>query len=177
MDIKYILKASKVGNQRGAALVEFAIVLPLLLVLIFGMVEFGLVLFNKQVITNASREGARAGIVSAVSRLSHDDIVQIVEKYVADNLITFSDDKDPVVETSRAQYTGDVNTYTDSYGSFVIFTGSGAPAAKFRDILRVEVTFDYEFLVIGQLLSILPGGGDNGWGTLTLEAVTLMKYE
>ena len=45
-------------NQKGAALIEFAIVLPLLLLLVFGAIEFGLLFYNKQVITNASREGA-----------------------------------------------------------------------------------------------------------------------
>ena len=52
-----------IKNQKGAALVEFAIVVPLLILLATGIGEFGLVLYNKQVITNASREGARAGIV------------------------------------------------------------------------------------------------------------------
>ena len=45
--------------QRGAAAVEFAIVLPLLLVFVFGIIEFGFLLYDKAVITNASREGAR----------------------------------------------------------------------------------------------------------------------
>lgn len=49
-------------NKKGAALVEFALLLPLLLLLVAGSIEFGLIFYNKQVITNASREGARAGI-------------------------------------------------------------------------------------------------------------------
>ncbi len=47
----------------GAAAVEFAIVLNVLLVLIMGMIDFGHAWFMKQVITNASREGARAGVI------------------------------------------------------------------------------------------------------------------
>ena len=53
-------------NQKGAAIVEFAIILPLLLLLIFGMIEFSLLMYNKAMITNASREGARRGIVYRV---------------------------------------------------------------------------------------------------------------
>jgi hypothetical protein len=49
-------------GQKGAAAVEFAVVLPLLVLLLFGSIEFGLLLYNQEVITNASREGARAGI-------------------------------------------------------------------------------------------------------------------
>jgi Flp pilus assembly protein TadG len=45
----------EISNESGAALVEFAIVLPLLLVLIFGMIEFSVMLYDKAMITNASR--------------------------------------------------------------------------------------------------------------------------
>jgi Flp pilus assembly protein TadG len=48
-----------IRDQNGGAAVEFAIILPLLIALLFGIVEFGLLLYNKQIITNASREGAR----------------------------------------------------------------------------------------------------------------------
>ena len=50
-------------NQRGASAVEFALILPILICVLFGIVEFGLLMYDKAVITNASREGARAGIV------------------------------------------------------------------------------------------------------------------
>ena len=45
-------------NERGAVFVEFVIVLPFLLVFLIGMIEFGLLFYNQQVLTNASREGA-----------------------------------------------------------------------------------------------------------------------
>ena len=51
-------------NQRGAAAVEFAIVLPLLALILFGTIDFALLFYNKQVLTNASREGARSAIVA-----------------------------------------------------------------------------------------------------------------
>ena len=43
----------------GAAMVEFALILPLLLLLVFGAVNFGALMFDQSVITNAAREGAR----------------------------------------------------------------------------------------------------------------------
>lgn len=49
-------------NQKGAAAVEFALVLPVLLAILFGTIEFGIILFNKAIITNASREAAREKI-------------------------------------------------------------------------------------------------------------------
>ena len=66
--------ALRTDDKTGVAVIEFAIILPLLLVIIFGIIEFGLVLFNKQVITNASREGARAGIVARNPRMNPNDI-------------------------------------------------------------------------------------------------------
>ena len=46
-------------GERGAAAVEMAIVLPLLLLVMGGMVDFGRALFTQNVATNAAREGAR----------------------------------------------------------------------------------------------------------------------
>ena len=39
----------KIKNEKGAALVEFAIVLPLLLMLVFGMIEFSIMFYDKAV--------------------------------------------------------------------------------------------------------------------------------
>ena len=50
-------------NSKGQSLIEFALILPFLLVLIGGVVDFGLSLFVGHVIQNAAREGARAGAV------------------------------------------------------------------------------------------------------------------
>ncbi|WP_446666294.1 TadE/TadG family type IV pilus assembly protein [Flexivirga sp. B27] len=49
-------------RDRGASLVEFAIVLPLFLVLIGGIVDFGRALFTEITLTNAAREGARSAM-------------------------------------------------------------------------------------------------------------------
>ena len=49
--------------QTGSNIVEFAFILPLLLILVSGIVDLGIALFDKAVITNAAREGARFGMV------------------------------------------------------------------------------------------------------------------
>ncbi len=49
-----------VSADGGAAAVEMALVLPFLLIIIMGIIEFGRVLFSHQVITNAVREASRA---------------------------------------------------------------------------------------------------------------------
>lgn len=50
-------------RHRGAAAVEFALVVPLLLLLVFGCIDWGWFFFLDQVVTNAAREGARRGAV------------------------------------------------------------------------------------------------------------------
>ena len=42
---------------------EFALILPVLLLLLFAIIEFGIVIFSHSTIANAAREGARYGIV------------------------------------------------------------------------------------------------------------------
>ncbi|HXH25853.1 MAG TPA: TadE family protein [Vicinamibacterales bacterium] len=51
-------------TNRGVTTVEVAIVLPLLLLLVFGIIEFGLAWFDKQSVTQGVREAARQGIVA-----------------------------------------------------------------------------------------------------------------
>jgi len=51
-------------NEKGQSLVEFAILLPVLLLLLMGILEFGLMLNSYLTINNSAREGARLGIVT-----------------------------------------------------------------------------------------------------------------
>ena len=48
-------------NRLAAAAVEFAVVAPVFLLLVFGMIEYGRMVMVYQILTNASREGARVG--------------------------------------------------------------------------------------------------------------------
>jgi len=50
-------------DQEGAAAVEFALLLPLLVLLLFGMIEFGLAFNTRIQATNAAREAARRAVV------------------------------------------------------------------------------------------------------------------
>jgi Flp pilus assembly protein TadG len=59
-----ISKRDKKANENGQAMVEFAIVLPILLTLVFGIIQFGIVFNHYMTLTDAVRAGARQAAVS-----------------------------------------------------------------------------------------------------------------
>jgi len=108
-------------NERGVSAVEFAIVLPLLILVLFGIIEFSLILYDKAMLTNASREGARAGIVAQLPRVTPGEIDGIVKKYCQNHLVTF--------------------------GSSTPIT-TVIPGVNFGDDLTVSVAYTYDFLLL-----------------------------
>ena len=154
-----------IKDQKGGALIEFAIVLPLLILLVIGAIEFGLLCYNKQVIANASREGARAGIIAYNNSppagepaggkyFSYDaQIIIIVKNYCTNHLITFNGS--PNLEDGDILLVPDDNYRTNA--SFV-----------FGDPFEVKVSYDYDFLVPS-----LFGYSD----IFTIKAATMMKRE
>lgn len=138
-------------KHKGASVVEFAVILPLLIVLVFGIIEFGMLMYNQQVITNASREGARAGIVAQNPRVSdygNPSIDNVVQTYCLNHLVTFATVK-PLP-----------NTLVTGYD----------PNALFGQDLTVKVTYNYEFLVIPNFIPVI-----NKLRPMT--AQTVMRYE
>ena len=158
-------------NDHGGAMLEFAIVLPLLLILVFGIIEFSLLFYNKSVITNASREAAREGIYyyfddngtpldktddkyyyGYEKDLNNDgvlDILDIVINYCEKKLISFGNVSEP-------------NTSFELPGG--LSTGNR---------LTVTVTYPYKFLLISRLIELT--GVSNGVISLTGE--TSMLFE
>jgi len=123
-------------GEKGAAALELAIVLPLLATLIFGIIEFSILFYNKAMLTNASREGARAGIVYHYPNpISDSDIESVVDTYCGNYLITFGASTPPSVSVSR----------------------SGTAAG---DGLTVTVDYHYDFLVLPNFIASLVGGLD-----------------
>lgn len=95
-------------RQRGAAVVEFALILPILLILLVGTIDASLALYDKAVITNASREGARAGIVARNPSLSDAQIQQIVQNYLQGALVSLgSTSALPAVQIQKGIWNGD----------------------------------------------------------------------
>lgn len=120
-------------RQKGVVAVEAALLLPILLVLVFGIIEFGVALYDKAVITNAAREGARFGIVVATPPRQASDIQTVVNNYTSTYLLTFA----------RGGAT-----------PLVTATGTGG---SFGSSLAVTVTYTYTGLVLGPMLAAITG--------------------
>jgi Flp pilus assembly protein TadG len=141
------------NSEHGAAAVEFALILPLLTVLLFGVIEFSILFYNKAMITNASREGARAGIVyDFPDRPGVADIAAVVATYCGSHLITFGDVAQ-VPSTTVAR------------------SGAGTGAD-----LSVTVNYDYDFLVLPNFLGAFFAKKQFS-NRITLEATTVMRLE
>ena len=103
--------------MRGVAAVEFALLLPLLLVITFGAIEFSLAWYDKAIITNASREAARAGIVYAVPQPTTAQITTVAQNYCQSYLLNLGKAATPTITVSHPSGTGSGNplTVTVSY--------------------------------------------------------------
>lgn len=67
------------ADDAGQAMVEFAFVLPILLIVVLGIVDFGRAWNAHQVITDAAREGARTMVVAAVPEATDASVKQVVK--------------------------------------------------------------------------------------------------
>jgi hypothetical protein len=134
--------------RKGVSVLEFAIILPLLLVILFGIIEFGFLMYNQQVITNAAREGARYGVVFKDPAVTVPEILDVVDEYVQGHLVTLGGTGGNLVPSA------DRTCGQGSYGAS----------------LTVGVTYDYGFLVLANLV---PGIGI----TKQLSSQAVMKCE
>ena len=139
--------SSVLKNEAGAALVEAALIMIPFLLLLFGVMEFGLLLYDQQVINNATREGARAGIVVACPpELSDPDIKAEVIKYAEKNLVTFGEDNLTIADIVITKITGPTNLVETSPGKWEPGTWG-----KFGDILIVSASYTYKFLFLSSV--------------------------
>ena len=157
--LKELKKDVLLKSQEGATLVEFAIILPLLLLLIFGIIEFGLFLFNRHVITNAVREAARAGIVVRSPRLSDEHIKTIARNYCEQYLVTFG--------TGTLNIPLPLLREDESGNPLGVDGGGNSILGGFGDVLIVRATYQYDWLFLSTI----------GMGPTTIQAISRMRME
>ena len=134
-------------NEQGAELIEFAIALPILLMVTAGIVDFGFLMMRYEVVANAAREGARVGLLP-----DYDvpDIEDRVEAYLT--------------ASGLAAVTPEVN-----YGSVELSVGGPT-----IDVVQVIVEYPHQFIFLSPM-AMLAGGSAKA--DVTLRAGSTMRRE
>jgi len=89
-------------QQRGASAVEMALLLPLLVLMLDGVLEFGLILHNQSVLISAANIAARAGIAQGPSKRNAAQIAIIAINDCKDRLISLGSTSAPTVTVMQA---------------------------------------------------------------------------
>jgi Flp pilus assembly protein TadG len=139
----------RLRNERGTALLETAITIPIILLISVGIFEFGRAYQVQQVLTNAVREGARMAVLEGVS---DGDVKKVVEDYIAAGKLPVDAGNLPTITVTR----------NEPFGS--------SSASK------VEVLFPYKFMVIGGVVKLVNPNSTVG-APLTMKASALMRNE
>jgi Flp pilus assembly protein TadG len=146
--VKRLLK--RFGGEDAAQLVEFALVLPMLLLVVLGIAEFGFIFQRYEVVTNAAREGARMAVLPGYTNA---DVTNRVRTYLTQGRVT--------------------NTVTNpniAITNVTIPVGAGLPAINAK---RVVVTYTHTY-------TFLPNIGawfGATYTTIPLTAVAEMRKE
>lgn len=141
----------RLRGSRGAELVELAVVLPLLLLLIGGIVDFAFMFQAFEIVTNAAREGARVGALPGYTR---DDVIDRVDRYIA-------------AANLPASASTTVTTINLANGS-----GAGAPTSS---AVSVAVTYPHSFTLLGPVVSLFGLGSFPD--SITLSNTSVMRRE
>jgi Flp pilus assembly protein TadG len=149
------------GCERGAELVEFAFVLPILLVVIGGIVDFGLLFQRYEVVTNAAREGAR---LASLPGYNESAVRSHVRNYISQGLALYDDRLDAAVPNSSSGVAVDPVTLSVNPGAGTI----NIPGT------RVTVTYQHTFIMLGPVMQLI----NRSWNSSrTIVAVSQMRTE
>lgn len=136
------------GQDAGSELIEFALVFPMLLFISLGIVDFGFLFQRYEVVTNASREGAR---VAALPGYSAADVQNRVAAYVQAGGLPTTGGNPAITVTPT--------TITAASGSW--------PATQ------VDVFYNHDYMFIDALAGWFGGN----FSSITLQARTTMRDE
>jgi Flp pilus assembly protein TadG len=127
-------RQNKLGNERGQTMTEFALILPILVVLLFGIIQFGIIFNNYVTLTDAARAGARK---AAVSRQSSDPVGDCVNqvKNASQNL----DQTQLTVSCSSSWTPGSDVTVTATYPYNISLLGWVVASGRLNTTMKERV--------------------------------------
>jgi Flp pilus assembly protein TadG len=145
-------------QEKGAALVETAFVLPIMLLVCVGILEFGRAYQTWQVVTNAAREGARVAILPEYPDTS---VTARVRTYLKNGGLPAS----IVDDTTKTKVLITATTIpVDAAGTV---TASAA---------RIVVEYPFEFMVLQPVAQLVVNGSTAG-APFTMRMTTIMRNE
>jgi Flp pilus assembly protein TadG len=121
-------------NEQGQSMTEFALVLPILVVLLFGVIQFGIVFNNYITVTDAVRAGARKGAVGRHIQNPDAAVVQSVRDAATD--LRQSDLNVTVVSSWQA---GETVTVTGSYPYSISLLGLVVKSGRLTSTTKERV--------------------------------------
>jgi len=142
-------------GRKGQALVEFALILPIFAMMIFGVIEFGRAFYTMHMLSNAAREGART---ASLPDKTHSQVTTRIQEFLASvrldtarlQTVTIgiipADSTDASVSntlTLDEAVTGDRCVVTVPY-NFEVLTGSIIPGFSGTVVLSGRCTFRHE---------------------------------
>jgi len=140
----------RLSSESGAELVEFALVLPILLLLIAGIADFGLLFHSHEVTTNAAREGARLAVLPGYDANGYAAVQTRVSSYIAAGGLT--------------------GAFTTTVTPQAVDLGGGLTANG----VQVRVAYTHTFLFIGPIVGLINGTFAT---TLTYQTAAVMRTE
>jgi Flp pilus assembly protein TadG len=138
----------RLRNQRGAALLETAITIPIVLLISVSIFEFGRAYQTWQVLTNAAREGAR---VSILTDQTDAQVTAAVRNYMTSGRLPNAASAPINVERS------------------VAFGGNTAS--------RITISYPFNFVVLSPVARLVQRSSNLGRSPLTMSAVAMMRNE
>lgn len=109
-------------GSSGQSMIEFALVLPMLLVLVFGIVEFGNAWRHYQLITNTAREGARIAVLPSSTAAVVDSVID--DRLDGSGLISDSATVTlAILDFGDPGYSASADTVTIQYPYTFVFLG------------------------------------------------------
>ena len=152
-------------RDRGQAVIELALTLPLLLVIVLGVFDFGLMFQKYEVVTNAAREGARVGVLPdytpALARARALD-------YMAVGGLTGAP-RGSVDSCAGALAPSEI-CVSAVIGTTPITVGG---VTKTVNVITVIATYDHEYRFVGPLMTLFGGT----LGTTRISAASMMRME
>ena len=136
-------------SERGSQLIEFSLVLPLLLLVVLGIMDFGLLFQRYEAVTNAAREGARIAVLNGYDE---DDVEARVEQYLTD-----------------AGLDGTTATVVPLGPE-----GLNLDGGTCMSVIGTTVSYPNQYLFLGGIMAYFGGGG---FGAKTISATARMRVE